>query len=549
MISIWDSCTELGVTPEEVIASIPAKQAAELQLFYRRRAREDVLFLAREILGYNWVEYDLQYHKELAHQAMHLGESLTLCPRSFIKSTIITDAGTIWYLLSHIEHCVLIVSNNETNAKKFLSEIAQHFTSNIVFKWVFPEFCPLASKEDPTKEAFTLPNRRKPRKEASIEITGINGSLAGRHYEMIVEDDIVHEMNVPPKGSEEIMLAVWEQHQNLDHLLKTGIDAGVVPHKRIVGTRWHDGDAYAHMLDPEDEVRELLECLITEPYGRMWRNCDNRTLETWNDGGQIRSREEGVLWPSRYPQHYLKILRQKRGSYGWACLMAQDPLPPDSAVSFNEAWFHTFDLEYYHEHLEEFTTAITIDPAFNENAAKKSDRTAIAVTAVHYSGAIYILAIDAGKYRPKEIYDKAVAYYDEWPNTEWIGIECDSGGRGIYNVLKDGVVEDGLDLPITDLWTEGQRKDARIARLSARAEAKGIYYHKRVKEEYIQEILRYPVGRWRDIPDVIAYRAIRTVTPDKPRQEIRRLREVEIVPVTGADLIERIEHRAWSEGV
>lgn len=535
------------VPPEKFndwLASFDAEKESRFKITYRDNCRRDVLFLAREVLGYDWIEYDLQYHQELAKQAMWVGDSLTLCPRSFIKSTVVTIAGTIWYLLNHKNHCVLIVSNNKENAKKFLKGIADHFTGNQLFRYLFADYAPQDFKEDPTKEQLTIPSRsNKGRREASIEIAGIDTSLAGRHYEKIVEDDIVHEINVPPKGSIEIMQTVFLQHQNLDHLLKTGVQDDVIPHRATVGTRWHDGDAYGRMLHPDEEMYDLIEALIAEPYGNMWRNQDNRTGLVWNNGGQIRSDEEGVLWESRYPPGYLSVLKRKRGSYGWACLMAQDPLPPDSATNFKSEWFHRFEMEYYDEHPNEFQTAMTIDGAFTEDAGKKSDRTAIGVSAIHHTGAPYLLAIKAGKYRPSQICDAAINLWREWPQCEYIGVECDAGGRAIYNDLRDAVEELGLDIWVKELWTHGLKKDARVARLLSRAERRGIYYHDGISQEYIQEILRYGVAMHRDIPDMLAYRVLDTDIPEEPvvPKAPEQLEYVGMVH-TGADIINALEN-------
>lgn len=513
------------------------KQDAELVLWMQQKCREDVLFLAREVLGYDLVDYDLDYHKMLRHQTQHLGESLTLAPRSYIKSTIITIAGTIWYLLNNPEHCVLIVSSRERNAQKFLLEIAQHFRANKTLRLLFPLHCPQKTSQDPTREKLIIPCRQKPRREASVEVTGVEASLAGRHYEVIVCDDIVHERNVPPWASEQTLENVWEGYRSLRSLLRHGVVDGVVPHVRLVGTRWHDGDVYGR-ITADPDLAEMSEMYVCEPYGNSWYSPEGKT---WFDRTQLSSREDGVLWESSFPEYYLKKWERHMGSYMWACNMSNDPLPPDSATKFDSEWFHEFDMEDYKNIRNELNVAITIDPAFQESS-KSSDRTAIAVTGIHTSGAVYVLAVDAGKHTPSQIVDIAVALWEMWPDCLWVGVECDSGGRAIYNDLRDHCRWNGLDIPVRDLWTEGQRKDARVARLHARVQRCGLYYHKGIRMDYIDEILRYPVGRWRDVPDCIAYR---TMHDDRPKpaekQTTKKRREIPGNVHTGADLLRKLE--------
>lgn len=513
------------------------EQDAAVRLWMRNKCKEDVLFLAKEVLDYDWVDYDLEYHKMLRHQTQYLGDSLTLCPRSFIKSTIITIAGTIWYLINNPEHCVLIVSSRERNAQKFLLEIAQHFKNNEKLRWLFPRHCPQKTSQDPTKEKLIIPCRRKPRREASVEVTGVEASLAGRHYEVIICDDIVHERNVPPWASDQTLENVWEGYRSLESLLRHGVVDGVVPHLRLVGTRWHDGDVYGRVsLDPE--LSELCEMYVCEPYGSSWYSP---TGKVWSDRVQLTSSDDGVLWEDKYPEYYLDRWRKKMGSYMWACNMSNDPLPPDSSTKFDSAWFHKFDLDDYKTLKGNLRVAITVDPAFQESS-KTSDRTAIAVSGVHTSGSVYLLAVDAGKYTPSQIVDKVISYWHEWPDCEWIGVECDSGGRAIYNDLRDHCRWNGEDVHIRDLWTEGQRKDARVARLHSRAERCGIYYHKGIRSDYIDEILRYPVGRWRDVPDCLAYRTMHDDRPSEQAVKTKPTRkEIPLEKHTGADLLDRLE--------
>ena len=524
----------------EFLGALPSQEAARIVHTYRERARNDVLFLAKEILGFDWVEYDLPYHIFLAKQAMHLGDSLTLTPRSFIKSTIITIAGTIQYILRFPEHSVLILSNKEKNAQKFLRAITTHFSrEDSVLRVFFPLYCPYSRKEDPTSMEFTVPNRHKSRPEASVEVSGILGSMAGRHYERIVSDDIVHEINVPPKGSPEVMMSVWEGFKATDSLTKGGISDGHASHRTTVGTRWHDGDTYGLILsggdDADIETTRLYNILIAEPYGNLWYSPEGEVYDY--HASPILSSDNGVLWPSRYPRWLLNQMRKRRGEYHWACNMAQDPLPPKTAVSFQDKWFKPFKVSEVD--MQQFNLAITVDGAYNE-ASTTSDRSAIVLSGVPASGAIWWFASRAGKFTPHQIATEIISMWKTWPGVLWVGIECDGGGKVIYNAVKDIIEHKGIDIVLKQLWTQGMRKDARVALLQARAQRHGLYYNSEIDDLHVKEVLRFPVGRWRDIPDALAYRAIKL---NKPSVVVPREKEVWTPPPPiahkGSDLIKQ----------
>lgn len=196
--------------------SVPDGKALARRLGQARDlAMSDFLFLAREILEYDLVDSELPLHQQMAAQAVHRGNTLSLVPRGFLKSTLLTVAGTIWNNLHYPEECLLLGSWTLNNAKKFLNEIEQHYRKNEKFRLLFPECCPAHWTEEGTQEMFTLPNRKKPRKEATIEVCGADQTIASRHYERVIIDDAVVKENVPPWSTDETMQKVVEWFKSL----------------------------------------------------------------------------------------------------------------------------------------------------------------------------------------------------------------------------------------------------------------------------------------------------------------------------------------------
>ena len=81
---------------------------------------------------------------------------LDLWAREHYKSTIITFGLTIQDIIRDPEHCIAIFSLNRPIAKKFMSQIKQELTENVVLKGLFPSVLwANPEKEAPTCHSMT----------------------------------------------------------------------------------------------------------------------------------------------------------------------------------------------------------------------------------------------------------------------------------------------------------------------------------------------------------------------------------------------------------
>lgn len=509
--------------------SIPGLEPGEAKrklLKVRQRGFEDLLFLAKEILDYDLIDYDLPMHRDMAACSESRDDALTLVPRGFIKSTIGTVAGTIHFNLRWPEECILIASAVAARARDFLSEITDHYSKNEKFRHLYPEWCPRNWQEEPNQDRYYLPNRKLPRKEASIYTTGADQTVTSLHFDRIVADDIVVKENVPPWSTEETMMKVWEWFQSLNALLK---QVSVSAHQKVIGTRWHDADSYGQILDSE-WAHHLKMCIYST------------TRCIAGSAAGIHPEGESV-WPAVFPHDRLKVMKSKMGPYLWACLMEQDPLPPESAVRMLEDWVHG-----YEESPEEGEICTVVDPAFSRN--KKSDRTAITTTRVPENNGLYVLGANAGRWTPKVIYDKIVSHYHSF-RPSWIGMECDAGGEAVFQSVKRDAKANGVDLPLKRLHTKGTSKDSRVMMLSHWIQTYGLYL-KRGMGEVKREVVRYPVAKHRDYVDTLAYRVLRQKVTSGDFDEGQK-KSVVYVPSTGftmkgQDILDRIEGRRGRGG-
>lgn len=171
---------------------------------------------------------------------------LILMPRGTFKSSIVTIGFTLQYILNSPNARILIDSETYSKAKIFLAEIKGHLEGNQKYRAIFKHIHGVYP--DDTKKngsvrwkdnEIDLACRSRPMKEPSITCSGIDRSINGMHFDLIIEDDLHSEKNVTNK--EQIQ-------QVIDHrkLAQSLLDPGMP--RITVGTRWDYQDAYNYVL-------------------------------------------------------------------------------------------------------------------------------------------------------------------------------------------------------------------------------------------------------------------------------------------------------------
>lgn len=131
--------------------------------------------------------------------------------RGGLKTTIITQAEKIQWILNYPDVRILTGSAQLGRAKDFLKGIKEPFTKNELFRWLFPEYCPKISatgnmEDFGNDEQFTVPCRRKSGiKEPTVRVCSADSSVAGGHYDVVDFDDGVEDQNTrTPSGIEQL---------------------------------------------------------------------------------------------------------------------------------------------------------------------------------------------------------------------------------------------------------------------------------------------------------------------------------------------------------
>jgi predicted phage terminase large subunit-like protein len=201
----------------------------------RWKGRTDLFWLAREILGYKLIEWDVHYplinslqkfpdplpdekekidrvvngnfiynpfqgdHGIWLKQLPGKRRRLILDFRSSFKTTINVICHSIQWILNDPDITILIVHAKQEVAEAILGEIKRHFTHNKVLRSIYPDSCPVnpMDKKFANQQNLWIPNRvNKARKEPTVGIASIDTAVAGLHYDVIKFTDIVDLTNV-----------------------------------------------------------------------------------------------------------------------------------------------------------------------------------------------------------------------------------------------------------------------------------------------------------------------------------------------------------------
>lgn len=358
---------------------------------------------------------------------------LDLWARGHGKSSWGTFAGVIQEILCDPEIRIGIFGNTKDISRPFVRQIKDEFECNERLICLYPDVL----WHNPRKEAplwsveggITVKRKGNP-KEATVEAHGlIDGMPTGRHFPLLVFDDIITEKNVTnpeqiAKATERVSLA--------DNL---GIGNGT--RKWFFGTRYHYGDSYGQLIDDR----------VVTP--RLYPATEDGTL----DGKPVLLTQEA--WDEKKRAQRTTIAAQ----------MLQNPIGGQENT-FNMKW-----LRPYWVRPIVMNVYIMVDPS--KGRSKTSDRTAMAVVGIDSAGNRYLLDGYCHRMQLSERWEKLRGLHRKWANTS--GVQSIKVGLERYGLQSDEeyfeekMRETGYRFEIIELnWTGQvgrQSKENRVERL------------------------------------------------------------------------------------
>ena len=387
------------------------------------------------------------FHEELMYFQDAHDEGLVLAFRGARKTHYCSEARIIFEILLNADIRILLTADAADQSKGILRAVKDHFENNSELREIFGDYCEGASK---WTDSEIIVNRRRAvgLKEATVTAAGVDTSLLGKHFDIIIGDDIVTEENSLTEG---------QRNKIKSYFYKTLLGC-LEPDGRlwIIGTRFQEEDLYGHLASD-----------FFEP-GAMFRL------------GVLDEETDESVWESRFPT--ARMHRIRKGNLNafelqWMCRTGVG-----LGGIFSEEHFR-----FYSEIHEPFFKWQGVDLAVGTKA--RNDFFAHCTIAVtKQAREVYLLEFRERKMTfPKQV-PFINAQFRAHPDTVRVGIEANA-----YQIaLTQQVREDYPDIPVMPRYTQ-KDKIARAQQLAFLAADKPFYVL-RGHHKFVRRLCAFPNG-------------------------------------------------------
>jgi predicted phage terminase large subunit-like protein len=392
-------------------------------------------------------------------------------PRGTFKSSIVTIGFTLQYLLNDPNARVLIDSETYSKAKNFLAEIKGHLEDNRKFREIFKTIhgvYPDSDKKNPstrwTDSMVDLACRTYKRKESSIMCSGIDKSINGMHYDLIIADDLHSEKNVTNKEQIE---QVIEHYKLCFSLLDPGCSM------IVIGTRWDYQDLYQYILENE-------------------RYRYNIIIRASIEDGEL-------LFPERLTPEFLEEQKKGQGNYIFSCQYMNNPVD-DETATFKQSYFKSINWDLVKD--RPINWFLAVDPSME---GPYSDYAAFVLCGMDHMQELYVRQIHRAKMNYSEIIDLMFDWYIKYKPRS-IALETIATQKNIQYMLNNEQKNRGIWLPVKEIKSRTASKESRIEALAPYYEFGRIHHINESNQisELEYELLHFPKGSHDDVIDALA---------------------------------------------
>lgn len=400
----------------------------------------------------------------------------------------------------------LLVSENITNAAKLGSKIRRHYESNDIYRTLFPETLPGPNQR---WTDFSLqvrpPDGAPPHGEGTFDFIGVGGATQSRHYNgLIIQDDLVGRKAIE---SVSVMEKTIEYHKLVSSLYDS-TDADHEGDELVIGNRWGYRDLNSHIREHEH--------FNIQSHSAMGGCCPAHPIDT-------------PIFPEEWSVEKLLTLKERYGNYLFSCQYLNNPCAPEDA-EFNESDINWYDfykvsdsaegsLMIRHEakngiirpdlHYRKLDVVIACDPT---HTATGRCRHAIVVLGMSQDNNYYLLESWAEASSHETFFNKIYEIAARWHVTG-VGFETCAGQSLALphftylntvkpNKLRIIPLKGEVEGPDGEITT---KKEWRIRNTLGPIIEFGRFFMRRKQQDYLNEIVTFPRGKYCDQIDATAY--------------------------------------------
>ena len=423
-----------------------------------------------DILGLD-VEW---FHKEWIELFEEPNNTLLLAPRSHGKSTVVAGY-VIWRIIQDPSIRVLIVTLNQDLADDIMNMAKVTFEENEDIKELFGNM-----KGDGTwsQSAIQIRSRGKigiAHREKTLRVVGVNGSIVGSHYNLIILDDIIDDKNSKTQHKRNELLQ-WYRKSLKPMLMKGG--------KVIaIGTRWNSDDIYSKFLTYPSYKSKVYRAVLKWPEDNngkaemLWP--DEKIGFDWDDAKEYIDENGRTAFEMQYQN---KIIQT-----------GESPIREDWVIEAKSKWDMLIESG---DKFPDLSKYMGVDLA---SKGQDSDYFSITIIGRDKNKNIYVLDQYRGHKSMGEQLELIKSY-----NTKWHPITVAIESNATQKIITDEW-KDTTNLPIMQLMSSWiNSKWDRVQMMAVFFETGRVYLNP-TYTDLIDELLEFPRGKYNDCLDSFSF--------------------------------------------
>ena len=487
----------------KVFPELSVKQEDAVKEEARNRCKEDLHYLAKEVLGYSRVTD--HYHKDMAMDidTPKYRFKLLLHPRGHFKSTIGTEARSIQKLVRNPNERILITNAKLDNSRKFLRAISHHWEYNVKFRWLWRNYwltkyatafhkAELGDKLDwiirNTQDEFVL-LRPYAGREASLTTGAVDSSLVSQHFSTIIADDLINREYV--RTPEMVEKSILYFKDLLDLLDPEGA-------LEIIGTRWSHYDLYQWIIETFGGRSSLRvpKGFVSEEIQESAENTPESRKDWMISVQPVRRPGGQPVFPEEFNDRVLNDLLEAKGPYEYGAQYELNPTAKENQ-KFEDSWFNLLDVYPKDSEISQMRICMTVDPA--KSLQDGADNSAFAICGYDENNYMFFLDGLDERLSIAELPEAVFAYVRKWVNRGKlfypVGFEAVGFQETYIHALERMMMESGFFFGIEPITHRKQSKEERILRLVPRVK-NGFYIPRNlIKRPYSRRGAEYDLAQ------------------------------------------------------
>ena len=376
---------------------------------------------------------------------------LLMWPRDFLKTSTLA-AFVIYTWIKNPEIRLLLVHSSGEEASK-LVPMLERIVESSDFVHFFPELVPEDKKAIKWNESVMTVARKGNYREASLEARGINSTIVGSHYDIILFDDVVDKDIVWSPVEVQRAIDFYEHSPNL-------FDRKEYERLIIAGT-WWEGGFYERVLQEESFASLIFGAEIDE---RLRKFMDSMGYEVVGKDGE-------PAWPEYYDVERLAKRKMREGPVKYARQMLNIPATAEE-VRFNRSDFRYYNWNDTNDSVivegetlpfRSLDIRMMCDPATGENL--KTCESALNVSGFHRrTGRIIVLEEWGGRVLPGDLISRILSMAKKWRQhgLQYVGIEEVGFQATLKHFLRQEMQRQGIWFSVRPIPVGNRSKAERI---------------------------------------------------------------------------------------